>query len=306
MKNKTYVLITGAHGFLGRNSAKFFNSLGYDVTGIGLGTWDDENFKKFGINRWIEDEVSLENLKKLGVNFDIIIHCAGSGSVGNSLLNPLNDFQMTVNSTASILEYMRITGFTGKMIYPSSASVYGIKEKFPIKETDTLEPISPYGYHKKIVEELCKSYVANYNLSVSIIRFFSIYGWELRKQLLWDACKKFSSAAGRVEFYGTGSEIRDWIHVDDAVKLIYKATQSKTGFEIINGASGKGIETKEILSLISSNFGGKHQIEFNGIVREGDPPCYIADISKANALGWKPEVPLQVGMEDYVNWYKNL
>ncbi len=299
------VLVTGTHGFLGRNTAKFFQTLDYKVIGIGLGKWDEGYHEAYGIDRWIEAAVTLDNLLNLDVSPDIIIHCAGSGSVGYSFANPMNDFQMTVDSTVSILEYMKITGFAGKMIYPSSASVYGIKENFPIKETDTLDPISPYGYHKKIAKDLCKSYVVNYNLSVSIIRFFSIYGQELRKQLLWDACKKFSSAGGRVQFYGTGSEIRDWIHVDDAVKLIYQATQSNTGYEIINGASGEGIETKKILYLLSSNFNVEHQIEFNGIVREGDPPCYIADISRAKALGWKPEIPIQVGIANYVIWFKN-
>ena len=86
--------------------------------------------------------------------------------------------------------YKRQYSYNTKLIYPSSAAVYGFSNNLPLKEYSDLNPISPYGYHKKIVEELCRMYVEQYAVKVVVLRLFSVYGKELKKQLLWDACKK--------------------------------------------------------------------------------------------------------------------
>ena len=102
------VLITGAHGFLGRYVARCFKECGYRVVGIGYGQWSSAKYGVYGIDDWLEAAIELGSLLTLKSRPDVIVHCAGSGSVGFSIQYPMQDFQMTVDSTLAVLEYMRL------------------------------------------------------------------------------------------------------------------------------------------------------------------------------------------------------
>ena len=300
------ILITGGYGFLGRAVARRFKSQGYYIAGLGTGRWDRSEYSSLGFDDWLDAAVSMASLSSLNKKFDVIAHCAGNGSVGYSISNPHQDFAKTVGSTAEVLEYMRLYNQGALMLYPSSAGVYGAKEDSPIKETDPLVPVSPYGYHKKVVEELCELYSSTYGLKIVIIRFFSLYGPGLTKQLLWDASLKLSVAKEEVIFWGTGGETRDWLNVDDATNLMLKAARSKEVFTIINGGAGNRVTVKEALILLKEELGVAGSISFNHAVRAGDPRFYHAEISKAKKLGWQPIVGLREGIRKYVTWYKGL
>jgi UDP-glucose 4-epimerase len=301
------VLITGTYGFLGRYTAKKFKKEGFHVTGIGHGKWYQEEFSKWGIDVWVESTITFEALINTNQEFDIIVHCGGSGSVGFSTVNPYEDFQKSVQSTLGLLEYIRLRAPKTKFIYPSSVAVQGSMPDIAIQEEMQSSPISPYGFHKKIAEDLCRSYHINFGIITGVIRFFSIYGDGLQKQLIYDACKKIGSAnSGSVIFYGTGEETRDWIHVKDAATLIYNFGLQLVGNDLINGGSGERVEIKEILELLSQEFDTKVSIEFNGQAREGDPKYFWADTTKANNYNWKPTVSLTEGIKLYVQYYKNL
>lgn len=299
------VLITGGYGFLGRAVTVKFKQANFRIVGIGRGRWAQEEARAHGFDMWLDAGVSLSNLLNLEDRFDLIVHCAGNGSVGFSLQNPLEDFYKTVQATAELLEYMRLVKSDALLIYPSSAGVYGAKQDAPITETDSLNPISPYGYHKKIVEDMLVSYSRTYGIRIAVIRFFSIYGPGLTKQLLWDASLKLqSSNGGAAEFWGTGEETRDWINSEDAAALIATVAGSSEQFTLINGASGRRVTVKETLNALSASLGVDNRIVFNGIVREGDPRFYHADISRARSLGWEPTIDWRSGVRDYVKWFK--
>lgn len=298
------VLITGAHGFLGRYCAREFSRHGFRVIGLGYGSWDGESHEDFGIQRWIEGAVNLDTLQSVGEPVDVVVHCAGSGSVGFSLTNPLQDFQRTVDTTLAVLEFMRHSAPGATLVYPSSAAVYGCRDAAPICESDPLQPVSPYGVHKKIAEELCASYASNFGLRVSIIRFFSIYGSGLRKQLLWEACRRVAAAGqGEVEFFGTGSEMRDWLHVQDAAALVYTVGNAAEAGLVVNGGCGTSVPVRDVLTMVAGEFGGRVRITFNGLVREGDPKHFYADTTSALGLGWVPRVTLREGVSDYAAWF---
>jgi UDP-glucose 4-epimerase len=297
------ILITGGFGFLGRAVAKKFQRLGWRVVGLGRGRWAPEDALKHGFNAWLDANVSLDVLMTLRESFDIVVHCAGNGSVGFSLTNPLQDFQKTVEGTVELLEYLRLTGSKALLVYPSSAGVYGAKDDSPIKEDDVLNPISPYGYHKKIAEELLESYSRTYGIRVAIVRFFSIYGAGLTKQLLWDAGLKLRAArGGAATFWGTGDETRDWISSEDAAELIVAATRSDQDFLIVNGGAGERTTVRHTLELLRSALDVDTEVRFNDIVREGDPRFYHADISEARALDWAPSMTLEQGIDRYAAW----
>lgn len=298
------VLITGPYGFLGRYAARHFSATGYRVIGIGHGHWGFENPVDFGIDRWIEADVDFAALADINDKLDCIVHCAGGSSVGYSCQYPLQDFMKTVEATANVLEYMRLHQRGARLIYPSSAAVYGKKDDSRIKVNASLDPLSPYGFHKKMVEDLCASYANSFNLSVAIIRFFSLYGPGLQKQLLWDACNKFSGQTDRVEFFGTGEETRDWLHVSDAASLICHMAESDNSYEIVNGGFGKATAIRAIISKLAAYFGEDIQVKFNQQVKEGDPKHYLADTLEANRSGWRPTISLDQGIQEYVNWFR--
>ena len=222
-----HAIVTGASGFLGRHVAKVFSENGFHVTGLGHGAWSRNEWQAWGLSEWHVCDITIGNLSTYVDQPDVIIHCAGSGSVGYSMTHPMQDFEKTVTTSLSVLEFLRLHFPETSFIYPSSAAVYGIVEKLPIRESAPLNPISPYGVHKRIVEEICSSYSNHFRIPIAIARFFSIYGPPLRKQLLWDTCRKVTK--NDLTFYGTGKEVRDWIHVSDAARLLLTLTHRASG-----------------------------------------------------------------------------
>lgn len=299
------VLVTGACGFLGRHVARICASNGHTVHGIGHGSWKRSDWKKWGLSTWRSADITIESLKSFGGEPDLIIHCAGSGSVAFSLSKPSQDFDRTVVATRDVLEYVRLHRPVTRVVFPSSASVYGNATLMPIPVTAPLHPISPYGVHKQIAEELCLSYSRQFGISVAIVRLFSIYGIGLRKQLLWDACRKLSS--GDATFGGIGSETRDWLHVEDAAKLLHAAgLNNSSGHLLVNGATGVGVPTRHIVNTIAVAFEAVDRVSFTGKCRPGDPVHLVADMAGVDKLGWEPTHNLDVQLKRYISWFKTV
>ena len=294
------ILVTGAAGFIGRHISKEFAWNKCKVIGMGWGNFPEH--EAWGISTVHECEVSLETLCEFADKPDVIVHCAGGASVGYSVDHPKQDFALTVDTTSSVLEYIRLYSPNTKLVYPSSAAVYGQVSSEPIQEKNYLEPVSPYGTHKLFAESLCRMYAENYGLLISIVRFFSIYGEGLRKQLLWDACCKFTK--GRHDFFGSGEEIRDWLHVHDATKLLYLAeAHASNQCVIVNGGAGRGVKVKNILRRIALSLGTEAVPEFTSEKKAGDPDALVANISSAQTWDWEPQVSWEKGVDDYAKWF---
>lgn len=295
-------LVTGAYGSIGRNVALTLTANGWIVYGIGHGDWDREEQRLWGVEHWVKGDVSLEALRDLRIRPDIIVHCAGSGSVGASITDPHQDFRKTVSATADLLEFVRSECPQAALVYPSSAAVYGIAEKFPIAEVSSLCPTSPYGAHKRIAEELVRDHARIFNLNAAVVRLFSIYGEGFRKQLLWDACRRIS--ANETEFFGTGQETRDWLHVTDAARLMLKAAENASpDCPVVNGGSGTAVTVADAVGALFNLMGKNERPVFCGTVRQGDPRAYQADISRALAWGWQPSIDWQTGLSRYAAWF---
>jgi UDP-glucose 4-epimerase len=121
---------------------------------------------------------------------------------------------------------------------------------------------------------------------------------------LWDAVQKI--ARGESKFFGTGEEIRDWLHVEDAARLlITAASYASTNCPIVNGGSGVGVSVREILTELFICFERTDAPNFSGATRSGDPAGYQADISIARCWGWNPEVNWHAGLCSYTDWFKS-
>lgn len=300
------VLITGGAGFLGRAVAREYQSRGWYVTGIGHATWTTDAASAAGYAAWHSANVDTVGLSELRGEFDVVVHCAANGSVPYSLAHPLEAFQRTVQTTAEVLEFCRKRSNPPMVVYPSSAAVYGAALDVPLTESSPSNPVSPYGYHKRMTEDLLECYARHCGVRAAVIRFFSIYGPGLNKQLLWDAATKLSAGSDTVSFWGTGDETRDWIHISDAARLVVEASQLPDSFSVINGGSGERVTVEETLTILRGHLDSRSEIAFNGVVRQGDPRFYHADMAHAAQMGWTPVVKLEVGLKEYAEWFRGI
>lgn len=299
--------VTGAHGFIGRHLALYAHSQGMSVHGLGHGHWNELERLHWGVQGWINGEIEHANLQQLLEQHgspDVIYHLAGGSSVGLSIEQPLEDFHRTVDATARLLEWMRHACPQTRLVYISSAAVYGDGHEHPISESAPLRPYSPYGYHKLMAEELCESYVKWYGLPVTVVRFFSLFGPGLSKQLVWDVCVRLKKGLP-LRLGGSGDERRDWLYIDDAVRLLIHLWRS-TGacHAIYNGGTGKAMRVADVVKTIVRLWGAHVDVCFSGISRPGDPPYLVADVSRIREVGFRPEVGLEEGLARTVSWFR--
>jgi len=303
------ILITGARGFIGRHLAKHLFDQGNQVVGLGHGAWTEIDSAKWGISYWLNGDVTRQNidiiLKTLG-RIDLVYHLAGGSSVGPSLITPMEDFQRSVNSTLEVLEWARLSDIkNSSLILASSAAVYGNEHSEPIPTNKVLNPGSPYGVHKAIAEQLFMSYGKSFGINTAIVRLFSVFGPELRKQLLWDCCNKLQNNSTELILGGTGKEVRDWISSKNATFIIdqisYKASPE---CPIFNAGTGIGTSIEVVAKEISQAWGKNINVRFTGIARSGDPEYLVASMSPHLKLLLNPNNDFKLGISEYVSWYK--
>jgi UDP-glucose 4-epimerase len=301
------VWITGAHGFVGRHLARYMAGKGHSVCGLGHGHWTEGARLSWGISHWLNGDIEHSNLQKILDDHgapDVIFHLAGGSSVGNSIQQPLEDFRRSVDSTALLLNWMNHRTPETRLVYISSAAVYGAGHRYPICENSQLKPFSPYGHHKAMAEQLCRCYAESFGLSISIVRFFSVYGPELRKQLIWDVCTRLMRDSV-VQLGGSGHEQRDWLYIEDAVRLLEKTWVGvDRSFVIVNGGTGHGHSVAEVINTLVATWGEGITFNFSGQSRSGDPQYLVADPAAMASLGFYPQVSLEDGMNETVAWFK--
>jgi len=304
------VWITGAYGFIGRHLARYLAGQGSRVSGIGHGAWPEKEAMEWGVSYWLNADISNNNLGYLqsSAGFpDVVYHLAGGSSVGEAIRNPYEDFKRTVASTAELLEWLRQHSPNSKLVSISSAAVYGANHSGPISEEAGTEPFSPYGSHKFMMEELCRSYAQNYGMNVVLPRLFSVYGSGLKKQLLWDFCNKLA-AGSNIELGGTGKELRDWIDIRDVIIGLERVNMlASSSAPVINLASGTAASVGEITTMVldfwSEVTSHRPEVTFSGVSRPGDPFSLVADVNKMRETGIENNISLPQGISDYVTWF---
>lgn len=300
------VLVTGSNGFIGSYICQEFSHNGWKVIGVDRPT--SHNFFA-SINHYQFVPMDLPDPMFIKVveasRPDLLIHAAGLASVPYSVANPLGDFVGSVQLYYFVLDAIRKACPACKVVLLSSAAVYGNPVTIPVDETCAIKPISPYGYHKLLCEKINDEFVNLFGLQVCSARIFSAYGSGLRKQVLWDICNKVV-ADPLVRLDGNGSESRDFIHGKDIARAILRiGEQGVFNADVYNVASGVETSISELAKNILSAFGCDKELRFTGIARSGDPNRWRANIQKLELLGYCPDISLEVGIKDYVTWYKN-
>ena len=305
------IWITGGKGFIGRHLARHAAAQGADVFGIGHGDWSASESAEWQYGHWTNADIDGASLTKLAnvTGFpDTVFHLAGGSSVGASFENPLEDFHRTVATTARLLEWVRMNSVETQVVATSSAAVYGEGNVGSICERATLRPLSPYGNHKAMMEALFQSYAKCFNVRSAIVRLFSVYGPGLEKQLVWDLCSKLAArGVAPVQLGGTGGEVRDWLHVEDAAKLLWLCRSAcSASVPCVNGGNGTGTSIAQIVSLVTRAWGTDVPVVFSGKSRAGDPVSLLADISSARGLGFSPGISVGDGIRGTVTWFKRM
>ncbi len=281
------IVILGSKGFMGSSLASLFEQIGHTIKTL---TREEFNNNK--------------NLIKSIENSDTVINCIGSANVGFSYTNTSEDFESNVGVVRAILEILREQNLNHvKFINLSSASVYGNPKQLPVKESEPIQPLSPYGFHKSIGELILKEYSQCFGLKTLSLRIFSAYGNGQKKLLLWDLHEKIQNSIGNIVLFGTGNESRDFIHIDDiAQQILLAICHADFVGEAINVANGVEVKISEIVELYQKYYPQKFDYEFNGEERLGDPKNWCADITWMRQAGYKRTIDISNGIQTYINW----
>jgi UDP-glucose 4-epimerase len=300
-------LVTGAAGFIGQHVAMALRRGGWTVGAIGHARPGIEAaFAAAGIDWW-PCAVSADALRTAVGHMgapELVIHAAGGASVGESLADPQRDHGRSVASTRAVLEALRTLSGGPRFVLLSSAAVYGTG--LPMVEDRPLSPLSPYGRHKQMAEDLVRRAAVDDGLDTAVVRLFSVYGPGIRKQLLWELARRLLARPTDITLYGQGDETRDFLFVDDAVAVLgclAQAPRSATT-RIVNGGTGRPVTVRALAETLCQALGVTTRIAFNGEVRAGDPKTMVADMQRAAALGFAPVVPIEDGIPRFATWAK--
>ena len=302
--NNARVLITGISGFLGGHISVLCNSRGSEVFGADLPLRPPEALTLAAYTPVAMEAGGIASVVE-AIKPDICFHAAGRSSVAASFTDTQSDFISGPVLTFDLLTALRQHAPKCKVVFLSSAAVYGNPSSLPVHEEAITSPISPYGFHKLQCESLSKEFSVAFGLKTASARIFSAYGEGLRRQVLWDICCRLI-ADGHLSMRGTGGETRDFIHATDvALGLEAIIERAPMRGEVYNLAAGREISIRALACLAAETLGVKAEPIFNGIVSQGDPLNWRADISALSTLGFRPTIGLEEGVTSYAQWCRH-
>jgi nucleoside-diphosphate-sugar epimerase len=309
--NNKKVVVTGGAGFIGSWLTEALVQLGCNVSVVDdLSSGKLENLRNVRRNiRMIKADIcEPEALESINAKVDVIFHLAALASVPESVQNPKRTFESNVIGTFNLLRWMRKLSNEVRIIFASSAAVYGEPRYVPIDEEHPLRPTSPYGASKISGEAHCTAFNEVYGVKVSILRLFNIYGPRQPRYVVYDFLRKLLvNRENKLVVLGNGKQIRDFTFVTDAVEGILSAAVNEDAIgERINIGSGKSISienlARKMLRMLDLQ---SLPIEFTQRSWEGDVSRIVADPSKARKLlGFKPKMSIEEGIKEEIKWFK--
>jgi nucleoside-diphosphate-sugar epimerase len=311
-------LVTGAAGFIASQVSKQLLDQGDRVVCVdNLNNYYDVRLKNWRLDQLkahphaenfsfacldIEDQAKLVDLFKTQGPFDAVLNLAARAGVRYSMENPHVYLSTNAEGTLNLLETMRTQGCK-KLVLASTSSLYA-GQKMPFTEDLAVnEPLSPYAASKKAGELMAYSYHKLYQMDVSVVRYFTVFGPAGRPDMSIFRFIKWIDEGMPIEMFGDGSQSRDFTYVDDIARGTIAAIQN-VGYEIINLGDGRNpVSLNTIISKLEELLGKKAKIDHKPF-HVADLMETWADISKAkNLLGWEPKVSLEDGLEKSVQWY---
>jgi len=313
------VLVTGGAGFIGSSVADFLLARGDDVVIVDeINDYYDTRIKEGNLKRLVDmygskrvsifrgdlcDELFMLNVFE-STKPKWVCHMAARAGVRPSIDDPYIYIHSNITATTRLMELSHKYGVQN-FVFASSSSVYGGSKSTFFSEDEAVDhPVSPYAATKKACELLAYTYHHLYNLNVTGLRFFTVYGPRGRPDM---APFKFIDRVSRgveIQQFGDGSSSRDYTYIDDIVDGVIRSIDRPHKYEIFNLGKGDGTSLKEFIDLVQKYVGKKANIKVMPD-QPGDVPYTCADVRKAERmLGYKAKTPFEEGIKRTATWYK--
>lgn len=306
------VLITGGAGFIGSNLAIELVNKGYSVKILdNLMTGKISNIEPILKNiTFIKGDIRNLDLLKEAINdVDYIIHEAAQPSLAKSLADPVLTNEINIDGTLNVLLAAK-NSKVKRVVYASSAAVYGDIAKLPIVETSELKPISPYAATKLAAENYCLVFARVFDLKTVCLRYFNVFGpnQDIKSEYA-TVIPKFINTMLRNQqptIFGDGKQTRDFVYVKNVVEASILAMEKKKAVgEVFNIASGRKTNLNELVEKINEILDKNIEPTYTK-PRQGDIKHSVADIKKAEKLlGYKVKCSLDKGLSESIEFFRN-
>jgi UDP-glucose 4-epimerase len=301
LKGKS-IFVTGGAGFIGFHLCKKLSNFTSNLTVYdNLSSGKVENIKHLPKVHFVKADIL--NLKKLysQEKADLIFHLAAQVVVPYSMENPVEDFETNARGTLNVLEKARRDD--ARVVFVSSAAVYGNATELPTPENYGYNPSSCYGLSKVVGEQYCNMYSQQYGLDVTILRLANVYGPRCHG-VIPDFLDKLSKNPEKLEIIGTGLQSRDFVHASDVVKaFILSAVGENAVGETFNLGFGETTKIIDLAKMILKILGlsNKTAITTTNVPWHGDINTIWFNINKAeNMLNWHPEKNLEESLRELI------
>lgn len=304
------VVVTGGAGFIGSHLVEQLVQERAEVTVI-------DNFRSGSPENLaaVADRIRLREYDIRGLDWngvledgvDAIFHLAANAYVPPSVEFPAVDYEINLAATLRLLESLRLQRWPGRMVFASSAAVYGNAFRVPIREEDPTVPISPYGVGKLASERYVGVFAQLYGLNLASVRFFSAYGPRQRKQVVFDLLAKLRSDSSQLPIHGDGTQVRDFLYVQDAARAAMAVAESGAlNGEAYNVGGGREYTIDTLAKTLCAQAGVTPELRYTGVNRPGDPEKLVVDIARLRSLGYRPQIELEEGLAIVARWFSDV
>jgi UDP-glucose 4-epimerase len=288
------LVVTGSRGFVGGSVGRMAAAAGHEVLGIARSSQPEADWP----GGYVQADVLHAPLAGIIADFqpDVVLHGAGTASVGTSFTAPLEDLRAAILTWANTLESIRLSGVRPVILFPSSAAVYGNPAALPVSEEAPVAPVSPYGFHKAACELVAREYAECFGLNIVVCRLFSVFGVRQRRLLVWELFEQLRGPEPTVHLQGTGRESRDYLCLDDLAEAMLAlaanpALQGANGQPcVFNVSRGEETPILDLAHLMSRLCAAEKIVSCLGADRPGNPVRWVGDSSRLRGIlpDWQP------------------
>jgi UDP-glucose 4-epimerase len=305
------VLVTGGAGFIGSHLVDRLVELGARVTVLDNLSFGRRENVNPAANLLEHDVTDYSQVKKDVGRKELVIHLAASATTKESSMgwkDPLYDYRVNALGTLHLLRAVAELADRPRIVYASTAAVYGIPERVPVDESHDTRPISPYGVSKLAGEKYCYAYWHEHALDVVAVRIFNTYGPRQTRYVMFDLLTKLRACPERLEVLGDGEQVRDYCYVSDTVDGLLIAAQRGAAGSVLNLASGQPVVIRELVGRVlkTADLDGTTEVCYTGHTWRGDIPKLLGDSTKLRRLGFKPRVSLEEGLRRLNEWVRGV
>jgi UDP-glucose 4-epimerase len=233
-----------------------------------------------------------------------IFHLSGFASVPASVRDPLHDYTRNAGGTLHLLDAVRTSSPDSRVVFASSAAVYGEGRGTPFREADPPRPMAPYAVSKLAAEGYVEIYARIYGLRTATLRLFPNFGPRLRSFVVYDLMRKIRGNPSEIVIEGDGRQVRDFVYVSntiDAFRLV--AASAPLAGEIYNVGTGEAVTIAAVAERLCARMQASPRFVYSAAMQPGVSASWLADISRLRALGYAPRVGLDDGLDRTVAWF---